>query len=323
MKVFVSYRRGICEPLVQLIADRLKSEGHKLFLDHHSVAPGDIFAEKIRSAIADSDAFLAMIGPDWSREQAIRSSDDWVRREIEWALQRSDLLILPVLLLNAQLPEANELPPELAPLVDRHALRVESGASFELQLQQLIRALDPGADKRKAVRIALASLLAMAALAALAATWSRRRVDPQRAAPSTPAEVESAPFVLQNRATANCVVYDQPDPNNNDMARLALGPCGGSRLWHWRATTDKASGAWHLTSVESERHCLDGIAGSVYAFLCNRGGYQQWYAEQQTDSVRLQQNVGERLCLEAQRDGLDLRPCNGSARQQWSGWRAP
>lgn len=71
---------------------------------------------------------VAVIGPGWLRpgpdgRRAIDRPDDAVRRELRVALDLG-LPVIPVLLAGARLPTAAELPPDLASLAERQALRL-------------------------------------------------------------------------------------------------------------------------------------------------------------------------------------------------------
>jgi hypothetical protein len=92
------------------------------------------------------DVFLVLIGRDWSAvtdsmgTRRLDNPDDWVRVEIEAALQR-DIRIIPILVDGAVLPQANDLPLSLRPLTRRQA-RELSHVSFQSDVMYLIADVD-------------------------------------------------------------------------------------------------------------------------------------------------------------------------------------
>jgi hypothetical protein len=88
---------------------------------------------------------LVIVGKDWlssadnNGRRRIDNSDDWVRIEIETALQR-DIPVVPMLVDEAELPYADDLPPSLRPFVRRQAFRL-SHAGFRAEVASLIEAV--------------------------------------------------------------------------------------------------------------------------------------------------------------------------------------
>ena len=147
MKLFISYRRedtaGRAGRLFDVLAARFGTRN--VFQDVTAVAPGAEFAEQVEAAIAQSDAVLVIIGSDWltiSRPDGTRrldDADDFVRREVSAALT-SGSPVVPVLVDGATLPSAEELPPELRALIQRHAVEVRD-SSFHQDVENLARRL--------------------------------------------------------------------------------------------------------------------------------------------------------------------------------------
>ena len=89
---------------------------------------------------------LAVVGPKWTGSAKkgsvdIHRENDWVRLEVEGALKRSNLVI-PVLVDNAQMPKASELPDGLKDFAYRNAAPVSGGKDFHTHIDQLIRSID-------------------------------------------------------------------------------------------------------------------------------------------------------------------------------------
>ena len=177
MRVFISYRRsdtgGRAGRLSDVLASRLGADN--VFHDVTTLAPGTDFDEQIAATIARCDAVLVVIGRGWLVEadaigrRRLDRADDLVRHEVRIALSQ-EKRIVPVLVDDAPLPTASELPDEIAPLVRRQAVRIRD-ESWHQDVRQLIDGLErsPSSRARRhtTVRIA-ATMLAITAVAGLA-----------------------------------------------------------------------------------------------------------------------------------------------------------
>ncbi|HSV65515.1 MAG TPA: toll/interleukin-1 receptor domain-containing protein [Mycobacteriales bacterium] len=128
--VFINYRSED-EPFGAALIDHELSTSFgpdRVFLDSRSIRPGEDFAKVILPTLRQSSALLVVIGPRWldaADETGRRRLDDpgdWVRLEIAEAL-RHGVRVIP-LLVNADLPRANELPTDIAALVRCQYLRL-------------------------------------------------------------------------------------------------------------------------------------------------------------------------------------------------------
>jgi hypothetical protein len=149
--IFVSYRRedtdGYAGRIADLLSQRFSPE--KLFIDVDTILPGTGYPEVIQKKLDSCDVLLAVMGPKWSTavdsngNKRLDNSADWVRREIETALQRQ-IPVVPVLVGNAKLPMADELPRELRPLLLQQAWAVtpqgfrDKVNSLGLQLEKVM-----------------------------------------------------------------------------------------------------------------------------------------------------------------------------------------
>ena len=147
MKVFLSYRRDDTGGRAGRLYDALarKYGQQRVFQDVSSATAGVDFTARIESTIAGSDAVLVVIGPNWltSSNAGVRridESNDFVRREVSAALA-TDKPVVPVLVDGADLPRADELPPELAALVSRQAVTIRD-TSWHQDVDGLIRQLE-------------------------------------------------------------------------------------------------------------------------------------------------------------------------------------
>ena len=126
--IFLSYRRGPgASEAAGRLHDRLASRfgEDRVFMDVDTVRPGMDFVEAIGTAIDSSSAVLAIIDPKWAVDDngrnRIAEPEDYVRLEVATALERG-VTVIPVLVLGAQMPTRDELPPDLEPLARRQAV---------------------------------------------------------------------------------------------------------------------------------------------------------------------------------------------------------
>lgn len=222
MRVFVSYRREDSAAHAGRLADELRRRlGHSdVFLDVAVIRPGRDFSEEIAAALAQSDAVLVVIGPRWltaaGDDGEVRLTDpaDYVRHEVAVALERS-MPVVPVLVGGADLPQADDLPADLAPLARRQAVALDDD-TWPRDVQTLIDLLEgrgPRPDRRRLGLLVGAGVLG-GALAATAITLAVLR--PDRGGSGSEATTTDGTDVV---ALTGC-----PDPDGT-WTRL-LGPDG-------------------------------------------------------------------------------------------------
>ncbi|MBZ0296557.1 MAG: SUMF1/EgtB/PvdO family nonheme iron enzyme [Anaerolineae bacterium] len=145
-KLFISYRRADSRKDAGRIYDRLVEAFGKenIFKDVDNIPLGRDFRGVLREAVAQCDVLLAIIGQQWlsiKDEHGNRRLDnpsDFVRIEIESALQRENCLVIPALVDNAAVPHANDLPPDLRALAFRNAIQVRDDPDFHNDVSRLI-----------------------------------------------------------------------------------------------------------------------------------------------------------------------------------------
>ena len=131
-RVFISYRRQETAWPARQLYDVLVAElgADRVFKDVDNIEPGDDFVERIQSAVGSCQVLLALIGPQWleitDATGARRLDDpaDFVRLEVETALSRADVRVIPILVDNAKMPTPQELPKGLAALTRRQAVEI-------------------------------------------------------------------------------------------------------------------------------------------------------------------------------------------------------
>jgi hypothetical protein len=132
--IFISYRREDAPGHAGRIYDEMTrrfGEG-PVFMDL-DMEPGVDFVEQINEAVGSCRVLIAVIGPRWLSidethgRRRIDDPGDFIRIEIEAALARSEVRVIPVLVQRARMPTAEELPPSLADLARRNALELSDG----------------------------------------------------------------------------------------------------------------------------------------------------------------------------------------------------
>lgn len=141
--VFISYRRedtaGYAGHLNESLARWL--EGWRLFFDVGSIQPGWEFGRTIEHAVHHADALIALIGPRWLGPDASRilEPDDFVRVEVAAGLA-AGIPVIPVLVQDARLPAAAQLPDELRPLLRKQAIALRD-ETWRQDVERLARSL--------------------------------------------------------------------------------------------------------------------------------------------------------------------------------------
>lgn len=125
--VFINYR-AVDDPLgaaaIHAVLAREFGED-QVFRDCVSMKPGEHYPSALRAALERVDVLVAVIGPQWLRltddhgQRRIDQEKDWVRLEIDRALQRR-IHLIPVILKDtphdARMPKPYELPESIRPL---------------------------------------------------------------------------------------------------------------------------------------------------------------------------------------------------------------
>jgi hypothetical protein len=148
MKVFISYRREDTRYQAGMIhAAFCKAiPSDHVFMDVDSIALGANFRKILKDWVDQCELLLALIGPGWINARDpktnIRRLDnkaDFVRIEIGEALARG-ILVVPILVDGAPIPDVDLLPDDLKDLVDRQAEWLEY-RTFDADVERIIRKL--------------------------------------------------------------------------------------------------------------------------------------------------------------------------------------
>jgi TIR domain len=131
-KIFISYRRGDDPGYTQALFQLLRKDftPEQLFMDVEGyINVGDDFVAIINEHVRNCDILLAIIGPHWINAQndegkrRLTDPKDFVRVAIASALKQGKQVI-PVLVNEASMPRAKDLPKPLRPLAKRNAVRL-------------------------------------------------------------------------------------------------------------------------------------------------------------------------------------------------------
>ncbi len=116
---FISYRREDEGPASRFIKGELDRffGGNQIFMDVDNIRIGSKWQQEITQSLEKANVLIVAIGKNWLKVQdknyrrRIDNEDDWVRKEIEYAISRK-IEILP-LLLGGEIPTAEALPDSL------------------------------------------------------------------------------------------------------------------------------------------------------------------------------------------------------------------
>jgi pterin-4a-carbinolamine dehydratase len=131
--IFVSYRRDDTAPFA--LALKLEFErclqSVQVFVDNQRIEAATQWPDMILQALKQAGPVVAMIGPNWlapdpaTGRSRLFDAEDWVFKEIKYALDNPDNTIVPVLVAGAKPLNKNELPAELAKLCDIETFSIE------------------------------------------------------------------------------------------------------------------------------------------------------------------------------------------------------
>ena len=130
-KVFISYRRDETPVRAGRLYDAMIARfgERNVFMDL-SMEPGINFVERITEVVGSCHVLLVVMGPKWATpveegsQASIEDPDDFVRLEVETALDNDDVAVIPLLVAGAEMPEPEELPASLWPLTEINALEL-------------------------------------------------------------------------------------------------------------------------------------------------------------------------------------------------------
>jgi hypothetical protein len=157
--IFINYRRedssGHAGRLYDALAERFGDE--HVFMDVDAIDPGEDFTQVVTQSVGSCDVLLAVIGRRWvtttdsAGRRRLDNPSDWVRVEIQTALDRSDTRVIPTLVQGAEMPRADDLPDPLRKLSHRNAVKL-SDTGWRYDVDRLISHLEEIAHPTVAAR---------------------------------------------------------------------------------------------------------------------------------------------------------------------------
>ena len=150
MKIFISYRRADSKYVVDRIRDRLiVAYGEdSVFRDIESIPLGKDFSAVLNSETNGCDVMLVIIGPQWAGitdaqgNKRLFHPADYTRIEIETGLNHEEILVIPIMVMNATMPNSQDLPQSLSNLTYRNAISVRNDPDFDNDIKRLILSIN-------------------------------------------------------------------------------------------------------------------------------------------------------------------------------------
>jgi len=161
--IFISYRRADSEGSAGRIYDHLQARFGvgRVFMDVTDIRMGEDFVDAIHQAISSCQVVIVLIGPRWHTledemgRKRLDDRHDFVRVEVQAALE-SSVLVVPVLVHGAKMPNALELPYELRGLIRRNAIEIRH-RHFDNDVEILVAELEKYLGKIEETRKSQAS----------------------------------------------------------------------------------------------------------------------------------------------------------------------
>jgi TonB family protein len=149
-RIFISYRRDDSIAHVNALFNPLRHRFgvDRVFKDTDNIAPGQDFLDVIQSQLKSCSVFLPVIGKQWltiekpsTKQRRLDDPDDYLRVEIATALRDDQVLVIPILVGGAAMPDPDDLPPDLAPLCRRNAFEMRD-SRWESDVRELIASIE-------------------------------------------------------------------------------------------------------------------------------------------------------------------------------------
>jgi TIR domain len=148
-RLFLCYRREDAQDAAGRLYDRLVDVfgTDSVFMDIDSVPLGVDFVDHVAEQIARCSAVIVMIGKQWltikdkKRRRRLDNPDDLVRAEIAAALQQK-IPVIPVIVQNASMPSADDLPENIRLLARRNGIQLRP-EQWREGVERLLKELNP------------------------------------------------------------------------------------------------------------------------------------------------------------------------------------
>ncbi len=151
-KIFICYRHGnenatYAPGRIRDFLAKSYRQDH-VFMDIDSIPASRDFRKNIRDAVSECQVFLTLIDKNWldaaddDGNRRLDDPNDFVRLEIEAALERPPILVIPVLLQGAKISRPDQLPPSLQGLAYCNAVTVRTDPDFPNDVRQLVERIE-------------------------------------------------------------------------------------------------------------------------------------------------------------------------------------
>jgi len=133
--LFINYRTSDSRPFAASLYRELDAvlEPGQVFLDYEGIEPAEEWPAVLRDALDRATVMLCLVGKQWlkasnasSGQRLLDDPKDWVRLEIAHALRDRRIVVLPILVEDAVMPLASDIPRPLKALCGRQHLRLRS-----------------------------------------------------------------------------------------------------------------------------------------------------------------------------------------------------
>lgn len=142
-EVFISYRRKYGAYVARLVYNELRNKGKNVFYDIKTMKTGR-FDRQIREAIQKSEYVIAVLTPGCLDK---RKDEDWMRKELEFALE-NDKQIINLLVDGFEFPK--ELPENLKEVTKRHGIHINA-EYIDSSLEALTGQIEGGNKEREEI----------------------------------------------------------------------------------------------------------------------------------------------------------------------------
>lgn len=148
--IFISYRQadtkpwaiGLCDDLAKIFGD------DQVFLDKDALGPGN-WRDQLQRALERCSAVLVVIGRQWltsvdeQQRPRLNLPDDVHRQEIALALNHRGVIVIPILVDDAAMPKADQLPEDIRSLADQQAYKIgDTKARRQADLEVLVKGIE-------------------------------------------------------------------------------------------------------------------------------------------------------------------------------------
>lgn len=147
-RIFISYRRESAWALAGHVYEKLAHRFGRdnVFIDLDDIEPGVDFVDVLERTLSVVNAMIVIIDRNWvsvtdaTGKRRLSSPHDFVRQEVATALRR-DILLIPILESGSNMPDAVELPEDLAKLADCRPVGV-SQRQFSIDIDRIAELLE-------------------------------------------------------------------------------------------------------------------------------------------------------------------------------------